>query len=665
MRILRLWLAEIGVMANELLANYTGSALATLLLTGSFCALQAQNVCVDPQYPGSFTVDKAKICVGSTVTITGVPAAITSDAYNFQYDGKSPVDKIVLTATKTFSYAKPGSFTIVQVGTGNGSGSGTILCREVTVLPVDPVKFTAKACSGFRAIVVPDASTLGQYDSFEIYWGDGVRVPVSRADMALELTHTYNRAGTYSITVQGIYNAPAACKSALGPAVPVTVTAAATAPIITALKSNGASSIDITYQAGTGSAVQLYQKINGTYVVTGQNGSGSGTFTVQADTKQEQCFQVVTQDACNSAGLKSDEVCSLVVDAKAVNKQNNLSWKPYGGTAAQFRFYRIYRNNGLNGQVSNRTTITYSDANKIECGVQYCYRLEATVGPALVTSSEACVSGISSDAPESITNVVVSIEDNKPRLVAALPATSPASTYTLLVSRASSPAGPFEPVGTSVNKNTFVDENANASASVYCYEVSVQSNCGLTSAPSKPICTVLLASKSNTGIDWNVDSPFTPETVDNYIVEVIDSLNGTKREISVSGNTHFEPDPNDPNLQSQKYRIIAISANGSVSYSNFYTFRREAKILVPDAFTPNGDAMNDTFLAKGIYFDQFQMIIYDRWGEVVYSTTDKSQGWDGKIKGENAQAGQYMYRIEVVDLTGLKTVRTGAVLLIR
>ncbi len=176
---------------------------------------------------------------------------------------------------------------------------------------------------------------------------------------------------------------------------------------------------------------------------------------------------------------------------------------------------------------------------------------------------------------------------------------------------------------------------------------------------------MLLSSKLNTGIDWNVDSPFTPEGVDNYILEVIDSLNGTKREIPISGNTHYEPDPNDPNLQSQRYRIIAVSTNGTISYSNFFTFRREAKILVPDAFSPNGDGLNDTFLVKGIYVDQYRMSVYNRWGEVVYTTTDKTQGWDGRMKEQLAEQGQYMYRIEIIDLTGYQTVRTGAVLLVR
>ncbi len=663
MQILPLVLIDVGVKANKL-AHRAVSTLTIFVLLSGFLQVHAQNVCVNPQYPGNFSIDKAKVCVGSPITITASPAIINA-GYNFQYDGKSSVDKITLSSTKTFSFTSPGSYTVVQVGSGGGAATGTIACREVVVLPVDPVKFTAKGCSARRATVTVDASTLGQYDSYEIYWGDGVREQKTHAEVSIDLSHTYTNAGSYAITVQGIYNAPASCKSTITTAPPITVTSAATQPIITSLKTTSDNSIDITYQAGTGLSVQLYQKVNGTYRATSQKGAGSGTFSVQTDAKQVQCFQVVAQDACSTAGLSSDEVCSLVLNVAAANKQNNLSWQPYAGTASQFRFYRLYRNGSVNGQVTNRTAGTYADANNINCGTQYCYSIEATAGPTIITSQPVCATGINSNAPDSLGNVVVSIENSRPRLVAVLPTTGIPMAYTLVISRSTSPAGPFQQVGTVANKNTFVDDSANPLASSYCYQVAYQSNCGLTSVPSKPVCTVLLSSKSNKGVDWTVDSPFTPEGVDNYILEVVDSLNGTKREIPISGNTHYEPDPNDPNLQSQRYRIIAVSTNGTISYSNFFTFRREAKILVPDAFSPNGDGLNDTFLAKGIYFDQYKMVVYDRWGEVVYTTTDRNQGWDGKTKAQLAEQGQYLYRIEVTDLTGFQTVRTGAVLLVR
>jgi gliding motility-associated-like protein len=152
--------------------------------------------------------------------------------------------------------------------------------------------------------------------------------------------------------------------------------------------------------------------------------------------------------------------------------------------------------------------------------------------------------------------------------------------------------------------------------------------------------------------------------VSDYTVEVTDSLTGMSRKISLGNSTNYVPNPNDPNAQSYSYRIIATSG-GKISYSNFFMLYSDAKIWIPDAFTPNGDQINDEFLPNGIFDNLFRMNIYSRWGEVVYSTSDKTRGWNGLVNGKPASSGQYMYRIEVEDMSGQKTVRTGAVLLIR
>lgn len=569
-----------------------------------------------------------------------------------------------LSTATSFVYTQPGSYTILQSGSGNGSGAGTIACKEITVLPVDPVTFTVKGCSSKRALLVPDASTLGQYDLYEIAWGDGVREQKTRAQMALDLSHTYSNTGTFTVTLQGLYSAPASCGSSVT-SQSVTVYTTGTQPVISALKVTSANSIEISYQAGAGATVQLYQKVNGAYTATGQTGSSAQTFTVQTDATKVQCFEVVTQDACNTPGLTSDEVCSLVLDVKANNQENDLTWQPYAGTATQFRFYRIYRNGSFGGQVTNVNTGTYADPNNIVCGTQYCYSLEATVGPTTITSAAVCVNGINGNPPAKVGSTIVSIENNQPRLVTTLPTTGSSASYTLIISRATGGSGNFQQVATLENSNVFVDENANPSTGSYCYKIAYRNNCGLTSEFSDPVCTVFLDSQTGTGIDWTAQAPFNPETVTSYSLEIVDSLNGTQKEVAMGGQTHYTPDPNDPNLQSQRYRILAFSSDGSVSYSNYFTFRREVKLFAPDAFTPNNDGMNDTFLVGGVYVDNFSMTIYDRWGEVVYHTVDKAKGWDGTVKGQNAMAGQYMYKVEVTDLTGVQTVKRGAVLLIR
>jgi len=74
---------------------------------------------------------------------------------------------------------------------------------------------------------------------------------------------------------------------------------------------------------------------------------------------------------------------------------------------------------------------------------------------------------------------------------------------------------------------------------------------------------------------------------------------------------------------------------------------------VPNSFSPNGDGINDVFLPKGfgIEDDQFRMLIYDRWGKLIFESSDKNVGWDGTLpeSGQMAQVGTYAWRIFIGD----------------
>jgi len=54
---------------------------------------------------------------------------------------------------------------------------------------------------------------------------------------------------------------------------------------------------------------------------------------------------------------------------------------------------------------------------------------------------------------------------------------------------------------------------------------------------------------------------------------------------------------------------------------------------VPNAFTPNGDGINDKVFVRGYGINKMTWRIYNRWGEMVFETIDKGQGWDGTYKG--------------------------------
>ncbi|MBI3503136.1 MAG: gliding motility-associated C-terminal domain-containing protein [Bacteroidetes bacterium] len=78
-------------------------------------------------------------------------------------------------------------------------------------------------------------------------------------------------------------------------------------------------------------------------------------------------------------------------------------------------------------------------------------------------------------------------------------------------------------------------------------------------------------------------------------------------------------------------------------------------LYVPNAFTPNGDRLNEIFLAKGEGITSFDMKIFDRWGNLIFASANMKEGWDGKIQGghyllkedgsEPAQEDVYIWKI--------------------
>lgn len=88
-------------------------------------------------------------------------------------------------------------------------------------------------------------------------------------------------------------------------------------------------------------------------------------------------------------------------------------------------------------------------------------------------------------------------------------------------------------------------------------------------------------------------------------------------------------------------------------------------IFVPNAFTPDGDGINDVLYVRTQFADELYFAVYNRWGEKVFETENKQEGWDGTIKGEKAKMGVYVYYLWVRCYTGDIFERKGNVTLIR
>jgi gliding motility-associated-like protein len=87
--------------------------------------------------------------------------------------------------------------------------------------------------------------------------------------------------------------------------------------------------------------------------------------------------------------------------------------------------------------------------------------------------------------------------------------------------------------------------------------------------------------------------------------------------------------------------------------------------LIPNAFTPNNDGLNECYGVKlWPYTSSFEMSIFNRWGELVFRTSNIYACWDGKLKGKDQSAGVYVYMIRATTDCG-PTFKKGTFVLIR
>jgi gliding motility-associated-like protein len=113
-------------------------------------------------------------------------------------------------------------------------------------------------------------------------------------------------------------------------------------------------------------------------------------------------------------------------------------------------------------------------------------------------------------------------------------------------------------------------------------------------------------------------------------------------------------DPNSPApiaapTTTTNYVVSGMDTNGCVSRDTVTVYvNYNDNLLIPSAFTPNGDGRNDEFRIVNATFQRLmEFRVFNRWGQEVFSTTDIRKGWDGTWKGVPQDMGAYQYLIRV------------------
>ncbi len=91
----------------------------------------------------------------------------------------------------------------------------------------------------------------------------------------------------------------------------------------------------------------------------------------------------------------------------------------------------------------------------------------------------------------------------------------------------------------------------------------------------------------------------------------------------------------------------------------------EEDVFLPNAFTPNGDEINSILYVRSNFVEDMLLIIYNRWNEEVFRSTDITQGWDGTYKGKELSPDSYAYYLRATCVDGFTVERSGSINLIR
>ena len=386
---------------------------------------------------------------------------------------------------------------------------------------------------------------------------------------------------------------------------------------------------------------------------------------------QSHCFVINKENFCKVKTNLSKLKKHCTVEATAIGGLNkiDLDWNPYIGWN-QVDSYYVYREERLIpdsftqiGKVDGNTLV-YTDTT-IYCREELFYKILAKQRTnRIVQWSWSDSTGAkpiyeNTVPPNEIWRTTV-VDDEYTNLE-WLPITTnkfPIAYYKIQVKEGEQTfkelEDKFSPTTTNFEYSKTEVDDYNYHFQMYAVDI-----CEDKSALSLPAKTVLLnvtLSKAfRPSLSWTKYQGWI-EGVDEYIVELQNEF-GSFTEIGrTTPEDTFLIDEVSPFncIESYCYRITAIrnqpdnypdSTHSVISHSNVDCAPVESKIFVPNAFTINEDGLNENFTVKGIYIKEYNIKIFNRWGEKVYDSNSFKTHWDGTFNGENVSQNVFIYTI--------------------
>jgi len=603
---------------------------------------------------GRFEVNEIKGCAPFTITITDTNVITTGECtpgkpclMDFEGKGSSSTNQF------SFTYNTPGTYKLSVLYQSIIPGSDDIM---ITVVENKDPTFEVYTCTGNQVTIKVTDKT---YDTYLIdFLSDNtpdIAIPSGNNATA---QHNYGAPGTYNITVRG-KNIGAAdnCKNLTEPYQTLAVLPTPSLNILTAVDANNLK-LDMTtaphilykleIAVNNSGIFQPYQDLYQVSTVNIPNLLVDNNFY---------CFRISAFDPCFGANTYGNIICSQDFDVNFLNGANELTWK----TAGAIGSIEVKRNGSIYTTIPGSTS-PYQDLD-YDCNKDYCYQITADYGGGKKSISLAkCGTGILLTTFPPIENITSVVRAGVELSWTADP-TIDIQAFDVLKSMFNQPLTPFA----KTKDKLYIDATYDYAGGT-CYQVNYGDFCNNRSLPGIIACPMSLAGtmddKNAVTLTWNKYKGY-KDGVITYQVNKYNKTGGLLGTYPTTDTTFVDYDPADDE-QIVIYSITALANEPGVdkSISNNITMEKPVRLILPTAFTPNGDGVNPLFTISGKFVSKMSIQIFDRWGVLVFAS-DKNEPWDGTKAGKVMPESAYVWKAEVVDSAGNTFTKEGTVLLLR
>ena len=332
---------------------------------------------------------------------------------------------------------------------------------------------------------------------------------------------------------------------------------------------------------------------------------------------------------------------------------------------------------------------SYTLRQNLQQNTLYSFRVRAFNGGSSRTSSSCAVTleTHTPQQPDSVYIRYVTVENNDHiKLEWVANTTAPISKYKIL---RSVDKMTWDNIGDLTDltgydpDKEFIDATADFQIQSYYYQIRTCDSCGVDTLASDNIARTiqLTGFPTLTGdenmLKWNEYEGWKNTGVEEYkIYRSVDNGSWTEIDQVSPGTTFYTDDVSGftGNLGTFRYYVEAFENDGSSGFENFkdqsrsneITIEQETRVIIPNAFTP-GKPPNDLFkpLLAFIDVNGYSFSIYNKWGQMIFSTDDPSEGWDGTYKGEYVPTDAYVYLIVYRTPEGQTIEKRGTVTVVR